>query len=551
MDYKKLVDDKKKELKDLHDRMDEDANLVNLKGYVLQDVNKRPIPNSISVTLNDLAVFAANVEASLGSAVEQIVVESEDEKLDKDTIRDAIRAGFLSADNRLSKRGGFKITPFTDQAMCRRGRGAALCLFRIENEQLITDIIPWDTRYTYYDIGTEGLSWAAYETERTQKQVEVEYELTTKGEKATVLNIWTPESNLIYIDAKLEFEQPNPYGYVPVCIQVVPMGSMLIELDGQHREGESIFFLVRDLFPELNRLISIIQTLNQKELDHALLLRKPGGSTMRKQDAPTHSDLTDPGNVIAGEPDMAIDPIALGNLKEQAWLLNSVVEARLQRAMISAFDYGTFTQTMSAVALIEIGEGRDQVFLPRLGARGLLKQQLARMFIDQIINSGESSVEIGTRGHKRAFDVSKLEGEYDITFKYFNKSPRLDAARYTLAAGSDLPRRIKWRDILQLEDPEEAEDEHYWEIAEKISPIVLANRTIKRLYRMADRGDDDAKFEAELLEKQFTAQLEQSKQAPPTKEEEKPPVAPLSLFPKTAAKPKKGISKPRIAEEEE
>ena len=62
-----------------------------------------------------------------------------------------------------------------------------------------------------------------------------------------------------------------------------------------------------------------------------------------------------------------------------------------------------------------------------------MNQQLADMLIDQIIQSRASSVEIGTRGHKRSFDVSKLKGEFEVVFQYFVTSPTIDAARFSLA----------------------------------------------------------------------------------------------------------------------
>jgi len=78
MDYKKAVKEKKDELQasGLTQRMDADADLVNLSKYTLKDAGNKKLPNAVSVTLNDPAVFAANVESSLGNAVERIAVES-------------------------------------------------------------------------------------------------------------------------------------------------------------------------------------------------------------------------------------------------------------------------------------------------------------------------------------------------------------------------------------------------------------------------------------------------------------------------------------------
>ncbi|MBA7576346.1 hypothetical protein ES708_18185 [subsurface metagenome] len=160
-------------------RMQSDAELATLKSYTLRDTEKqpKPIPFAVSVTLNDAAVFAANVESSLGRAVEQRKVESEDKKLDTDYIEDFIRLAFAEADYRLGELRKPSLNPYTDQANCRRGRSAARCLFRWDKESqtLIPDITPWDPRHLYYKLGREGLDFGAYETKRSMADILADY----------------------------------------------------------------------------------------------------------------------------------------------------------------------------------------------------------------------------------------------------------------------------------------------------------------------------------------------------------------------------------------
>lgn len=535
MDYKKAVEDKKTELRALHSRMDEDRKLVELSKYTLKDVNDKNVPDSISVTLNDPAVFATNVEASLGNATEQVVVDSNSKELDTAYIEDVVRASLASANSRLIKGGRFPLNPVFDQQMCRRGRGAARCLFRMDKKtgELIADIVPWDSRYVFYAMGADGLLWAAYETTRSKDLILAQYpKAEVTGKTVEVLDIWSKEHNEVWVGGKKIFEQKHPYGYVPVCLQLVPMGSMLADKDSLANQGESIFFLIRGLIPEINRLVSIIQSLNMKALDNALLWKSQGGT---EATPPSHKDLTKPGSVTATDIGGGAEPVNYGELKRSAYLLHSMIETRIQRGSLSSIDLGTLNFQMSAVALIEIGEGRDQVFLPRLGARGLLNQQLAEMIIGQIIKTGETSVEIGSRGHKRSFDVRKLQGEYEVTFKYFIKSPKIDVARFSMAvaAGNLIPDKSKRRDILQREDPEEDERQLRWEEAERLSPAIKMNRTIMSLLEMAKRGDKHAEFEAEMLSAEMGVNLKQmlagdTKQIPRPEEAEKPqPVVPL------------------------
>jgi len=522
-DYKKLVKEQKNELQELHSRMDTDAGLADLGSYTLQDVNKKNVPRAISVTLNDAKVFAWTVESSLGRASEQVIVETDDKKLDTAYIEDAVKASLAAASDRLTNRGDWPLNPFFDQQTCRRGRAAARCLFRIDKEidkegVLIPDIVYWDTRYMYYGMGNDGFAWAAYEMERSKGDIEVDYpDATVSGKAATVLDIWAPDHNEVYIDDKKIKEEPNPYGYVPVCFQMVPLGSMLADKGAIKYRGESIFFLIRDLLPELNRLVSLIQSLNQKELEHALQWASEGGQTATP---PKYADADSPGTVLSVDKGGGLSPVPYGYLRQQAWLLHSMIETRIQRGSLSNFEYGTFTQPMSAVALITVGEGRDQVFLPRLGTRGLLNQQLAYMLIDQLIKTEQSKIEIGPRGHKRVFDIRKLQGEYSIEFTYFVTSPKIDAARFSMASAARgmIPDKAIRRDILQREDPDEDERLMGWEEAEQLSVLVKMRRRIADLLKIADRGDEDARIDAELMAAEMGVTLEQilsGQMAPP------------------------------------
>ncbi|MBA7699798.1 hypothetical protein ES703_108501 [subsurface metagenome] len=150
------------------------------------------------------------------------------------------------------------------------------------------------------------------------------------------------------------------------------------------------------------------------------------------------------------------------------------------------------------------------------------------MIIAQILQT-KQSVDIGLTGHKRVFELGKLEGDYEIQYKYFIKSPKIEAARYSMAAaaGNLIPEYAKRREILQREDPEEDERMLRWEEAEMLSPAIKMQRTIKGLTELAERGDEDAAFEAELMSAEMGVNLQQmlagnQGQMPKPEKEEKP-----------------------------
>ncbi|MBA7699797.1 hypothetical protein ES703_108500 [subsurface metagenome] len=103
------------------------------------------------------------------------------------------------------------------------------------------------------------------------------------------------------------------------------MGSMLADKESLQYQGESIFFLIRDLVPELNRLVSIIQSLNMKALDAAMLWKGPAGEGGK---APAYDQLTEPGTITTAAIGGGAEPVAYGELKRSAYLLHSMIESR-------------------------------------------------------------------------------------------------------------------------------------------------------------------------------------------------------------------------------
>src|SRR3990167_876105 len=110
--------------------------------------------------------------------------------------------------------------------------------------------------------------------------------------------------------------------------------------------------MIRDIFPELMRYASIIQSLNMKELDHALQERSLKPEDMDGTPPPEHDAITNPRNVT--KTTGAFDAVPIGELKAMAESLHQMLEVRMQRGGINNFDMGTFNQAMSAVALIRV-----------------------------------------------------------------------------------------------------------------------------------------------------------------------------------------------------
>jgi hypothetical protein len=509
-DYLQQVKAKEEQESDLRSRMDTDRDLVRLSAYTMKDIKGRPVPDVVNVTLNKPAVFDANVESALNKAIEQVNIISEDPKCKTDLIADCVRAGFAAANARARQQGRWPLNPYIDQQMCRRGGAADRVLFRPMDTKdmsgktirsMVSDITPWDRRFTVYDVGEDGLSFASYRTQRTRASILAEYpDVNISGKIGEVVDYWNPEVNAVYVNNSQVLEQANPYGFVPVCVQTVTLGSMLSDDDDLKYQGESIFYMIREAVPELNRLISIMQTLNMIGIKPP----KEWQSKEGQQEPPDYTDAMAAGSITASETGGGIKDINFGDLKNAAMYALQVIEKAITEGSLDIINVGDIPSGgLSAVALIQIGEGRDQIFLPRLAARGLLNQQIADMMLRQIIMSGESSVQLGTKGRARTFQVSQLQGEYEVEFKYFVTSPKVDVARYEIAQSAmalGMSKQDVWKDIIQHPEYEDILKNSSRQEAEQLSPYIKALRIIRDL---ADSDDDDDQLAADILAAQY------------------------------------------------
>ena len=526
MDYLKLVKEKKEEMAELDTRWQDDEDLLYLKKYVMQDADKHPIGDIINVTLNRPAVFAANAISALGSTSEQRVVESNIEGFDTHYVEEFVDAGFASANDRLRRQGKPLLNPFADVQFAIRGRTARRVLFRkglgLEGKEiLISDIVSWDGRLVTYNFGENGLAWGAYgEMLRPRADIEAEYGIVVTGKTGKVLDVWDTEHNEVWIDGNKQVEQGHDWGFTPIVIQIVPIGygAMLLSEGSLKFEGESILFLIRDAVPELNRLVSIVQTLNLKAVKPPVAQKIKG-----KTKAAPYKDLMDSGQVTAMEPTDKIEPISYGDAQRSATMAYNMMSVAIDQGTISPADLGMIERPpASGVRAIMAGEHINNLLRPRLEAKAGLNKQTAEMFIEQCIQLG-GSVELGTRGHKRVFETSKLQGEYDITYKYSFKSPSVDAGLYSLAgaAGHLIPNRAKRAEILQREDPVGDEKQLRWEELERLIPEIKVYRGICSLKGVSPNPD----FEAELaaghlkldVDKLVAGEIEPSKPEKPEK----------------------------------
>ena len=545
-DYKALIEKTFTEWTELlavsGGRMQTDAdlfNLVKLHNHVL-DVEGHEIANSIYIVLNDPGRFAWDVETALGSAVEQISVTSESRRFDTAYVENFIKVAYTEADKLNALKGNYPLNPFIDQQNCRRGSEAAMFYFHLDKGIVIPTLNLWDTGYFVASYDGKGLAATGYKSYRSKDQILAEYpDVKISEEKdIEVLYIMARDSTELYIAGDEVKKLPNQLGYVPVVYRRVPLGSMLMDRNSVKRQGESILFLLRDLVPELDRLVSIIQSLNLQELDHALQEDKTADGYTTGV-IPTVDEVTKPGtiNEVKGQ---GFTKMPIGEIRNQADLLHKMIQDRIDRAGLNNFQ--TLLNPKTATEIMAISQKQEVSILPRLANRGLLKQDGAEMIIKQIIDEAErhglSDVKLGNQ----TFQVAKLRGEYKIEFKYSFKDPTVDAARQSMAVAQRGQRPDSWilRNTLMSDDPDEEERLLAAEKARRESRLVDLDWKITKLLEAADDGDPYAEDQAKELAIEWITIAKQEMSgmmAPPQGAEVKPQQPMLPQFATSAGGP--------------
>jgi hypothetical protein len=513
MDYLKLIKAKEDEEESLYRRMQQDADMLYLKKFVLTDTQGNKIPDIVNVTLNKPAVFAANVSASLGGVSQQVIVESDNLKIDTHKIEDFQNTMFAAANGRLNRRGLPQLNPFADTQFCFRGRTARRVLVREVNGQLVPDIMPWDGRFIRYEMGDNGPKWAAYTGDRSASLIEAEYGVTVKGKTGKFADVWTDTHNEVWVDGKQILEQEHFYGYCPVVIEVVHLGygDILMDTNRVQRQGESIFFLIRDIVPQLNMLISILQTLNLKLVKRPQQYANKEGA---QAEPPDYEDATGSGAITSVDIGGGIIPVDYGDAQNAAQMAYNMMEKAIQEGGYTDIDVGNVRQPFSAVALITIGESKDMVYLPRLASKESLNIKTAEMFTEQVKQiGGEVKINLSL-GKSKTFKTSDLDGEYTTSYKYFVKSPKTDIARMAVAQVAEryYPRKYILENVLQVEDVAAVERGWSSQEASLLSPNVKRHRVIMDLLAEAEKGDENAAIEARIMALEMGASIAQVKQ---------------------------------------
>jgi len=495
----KMVKDKEAELQPLYARMDKDRDLYWLKPYKMLDRNGREIPDIECMTSNGPRTFGDRALAILSGAKRQTVVES-DTLDDKKTTRieNFFRDIDIAIDERLQDIGiSNGLDGVAQSQLAMRGYVSSRCELYMLGSKFVPDVMPWDTRFETYEYGVDGEKWGAYTTYRSSWAVNDEYNLILPPTYSTeVIDFYDRMTNYVYVQNSLVRTRPHNLGYVPVIIEKTPTGAFLRDAEYIQHDGESIYAGSRELWEEKNKLMTILQTLTVASFFGGMQYAGPDGANAEKPELPPYGVRF----VVPVDKDGGYKAMPITDIHNATRLNYNILETDIQRATFPPTEYGSLQFPMSAVGLVELGQCRDQVILPMLQAWALYRQKLARMIIDQVKRKG-LVLEIGVAGRKRRYTPADLDGDYSVTYKFANISPKDNIANVTISQslGTLVSNDTKRRDYLRLDNPEGEEAKILSEMADQTIPELMIYEMAKAKLLLDPPDEVGAKVLADKL----------------------------------------------------
>ena len=521
------ITDRMTALYPLHKRMDLTKEMAYMADFKLMTFDgKKKLDNVINVTGNKGASYAHRIVASLMNPRWQTVVEGDLTQSQAHDIELFLDDLLDETDIYVTENYGIPdLYSWLCNHVCVRGPIGVEWVSWMEKEEYKIHCNPVDMRWTPYVLN----KWVAPISYPSAADLEVmveEYEkkaMAGLGEytKFTVAsskndyqvrNFWDGEKNEVLIDKKLVYAQKHILKKPPFVIVFPPAGFMLRDKGYIEHEGEDIFFLIRKLNSELNRSLSIEQTIGMDILYPPLEYETDKFDAGPPRPAPKTGEVK---KVPTGE---LHKPVPRGDL-------NKASQAARQD-MMSMFEQGApsqpaaYTQPPSALLVATEMEILEQFQNSRVTALKMFRAQLYRMMIDQFILI-DGSASIGRRGKKRQYSAGQLKDpeSYTISCQLMTKNKRLEIVNEAraMALWGRAPLKYILRDVLMVDDPDgwmrEMDLEKAKEADPAISLYVMAMQYAKQATEASDEKEiNSLNYQSKLLTERGVSIIKQRMQ---------------------------------------
>lgn len=508
-------------------RMDVDRELRFNKEYVMKDAQGRTVRDAINVTLNDAMTYGDMMAASLNTAKIQPDVQAEtlDDK-QKQPIEGLFNALFVdgAVDRRLQQQNMNFREYIADQELYR-GRMVARIWLHKDNGVFVPDIMPVDARYFVHDEDVDGQTWGASFMERGKDQVLHQYpKAVVSGRTAVVTEYIDRTMRKVYIGAMantlntgnvatagqsglgvlIHEEEHNLVDrdgkpYCPYQVTLSSLGSQFADKDAFEHRGESIFWPVRKLYPQLNRIATIDQTTMDRAFTGSYQREVQNVNGTSKPQSPYTA-----GQTIEVEKGGMYQLIPINDIQQANLHGWNIVDSHKQQGSVSTVDQGQLGVALPASG-IRLLLGPKQLRVENLArTMGIFFQGMFDMSTWQFIQFGMVA-RVGRPGSRVRYSGKDFKQEYYLSVKFFIQDPLDDIANASQAEalGDLVSDDTKRRSILKLENPDQEDAKVKAQQAEQAVPVLaLYNRCVALI-------ETDQDMEARIVQAEILNILEQ------------------------------------------
>jgi hypothetical protein len=384
---------------------------------------------------------------------------------------------------------------------CLRGWMAMRVLVYIpkDEREVVFDVQSWDPMHVTWEMGANGLIWAAHKRAASKTQIEDEYPNFELGNLKTagiagddssngieVIDFWTKDENAVVINGDFAKElTDHEIGHVPVFIGNVgstpTIQDEMFQIQLKDR-GNSVWSASRNLIEPRNRYISWVMDMAKRSVAGSLIYESDDG--MRG----VAGDPYEKFQVIKVKRGDKIYPLeTLKAPPEMTGVLQIMQEDWQQSTLPYPLAYGGTKEAMSGRALSVLADATRSVYSPRSGALARAYTWLCEELLKQFAKNGKEVDLSGFDSRDDFFHVKVTPDKIDPAwFVNVTVEPRLPrdkeqeiqmAIMATQSSGDGLPlvsQRTAREEYLRLRDPDGEEDKILVEAGKKLPPVMAA-----------------------------------------------------------------------------
>jgi len=495
--------------------MDESRDFVYMEKFKLRNFqNTHDLKNVINVTGNSPAVFANAIVSDLISAKWQTVVEGNITSKEAHKIEQFVDDNFDQADEMLLDTYGIpSLYDWLCSHVCIRSLIGVRWMSMIVDGDYKVDCLPVDMRWTPFVLNSwvgdimwkspDDLEVELEEYEKIQKEIKgSEYKKfgISGKEDLELRDYWTKDTNEIWVKKQKVFVQPNTLEMIPFVIVFPSAGFMLRDKEYLAHHAEDLFFLNRGLYNELNRSLSVEQTLGMD------VLFPPMEQEQDEYGSHPADKVPQSGEVLPVRKGELHKPVPRGDINRASLTARSDISKQVEMGGISDAELGAASLDRAGIWFAKQFEIRHKLEKARFGALATMKAGLARLMIKQVLKSAEGGhkILVGKRGRKNEYDLSVLgdPDKYRISYKFMSSSKEMEIVNLAQAqaARGIVPMKRIVTDIMQAEDPAGWLNELELEKAKEANPAIALAEMAVRYAEEAEDIDDETEADLKKLQ---------------------------------------------------